>query len=79
MAPIWEESENGRPTVDRGDAWNTHEAGGEPVDLKWIIALVALGAAVLSVAVFFGLAALGNEWRLRNEEWSPDEPAWTDE
>jgi hypothetical protein len=29
--------------------------------------------------VFFGLAALGNEWRLRNEEWSPDEPAWTDE
>jgi hypothetical protein len=49
------------------------------VDIKRTATLMTFGAALLSGAVFFGLAILGNEWRLRNEESAPDDPEWSDE
>jgi hypothetical protein len=49
------------------------------VDIKWVLTLVVACLAAASTLVFFGLAALGNEWRLRNEEWAPDEPDWSAE
>ena len=49
------------------------------MDVKWIAAPATLAAALLAGAVFFGLALLGNEWLLRNDESAPDDPDWTEE
>lgn len=46
------------------------------MDIRWIASMLAVAVTVLAGAGFFGLAVLGSEWRLRNEEWSPDEPDW---
>lgn len=57
----------------------TEQRGAEgTVGASGIVALATLGTAVLAACVFLGLAALGNEWRLRNEEWAPDEPDWSE-
>ena len=52
---------------------------GTAVDFRWIATLVTACVAAASALVFFALAALGDEWRLRNEEWAPDEPDWSAE
>ena len=49
------------------------------MDVKWILGVSTVCAAAVSTAVFFSLAALGNESRLRDEEWAPDEADWTEE
>ncbi|HWD63451.1 MAG TPA: hypothetical protein VG369_13195 [Humibacter sp.] len=49
------------------------------MDVKWIIGVSTGCAAALSAVMFLGLAVLGNESRLREEEWAPDEVEWVDE
>jgi hypothetical protein len=49
------------------------------MDIRWIASTATVMAALAAGTVFLALAVLGNEWRLRNEELSPDEPDWSDE
>lgn len=49
------------------------------MQVKWATGVGVLSASVLATALFCGLALLGNEARLRNDEWSPDDPDGADD
>jgi hypothetical protein len=58
--------------------WKVPTSGGS-MDVRWVTSTATVVAAVIAGTVFFALAVLGNEWRLRNEELAPEEPDWSEE
>lgn len=46
--------------------------------MKWIVG-TAVATAALATLAFLGLALLGDEVRLRNEEWPLDERDWSED